>query len=109
MKEKNPVEKKHVQKKAEQKPAANKIVEKKAVEKKPVEKKAAPKAEVSTFVTLQINNQDYDSAKLQEEAIAKAKQIKADVASVDVYVNVAESAAYFTIDGEGSADYRIDL
>ena len=102
--EKKAVEKKPVEKKAETKPAA-----KKAAEKKAVEKKAAPKAEVSTFVTLQINNQDYDPAKLQEEAIAAARKIKADVASVDVYINVAESAAYYTIDGEGSSDYRIDL
>ena len=107
--EKKTVEKKPVEKKAETKPAAKKAAEKKAVEKKPVEKKAAPKAEVSTFVTLQINNQDYDPAKLQEEAIAAARKIKADVASVDVYINVAESAAYYTIDGEGSSDYRIDL
>lgn len=112
--EKKPVEKKPVEKKAETKPAAKKaaekkVVEKKPVEKKPVEKKAEPKAEVSTFVTLQINNQDYDPAKLQEEAIAAARKIKADVASVDVYINVAESAAYYTIDGEGSSDYRIDL
>ena len=127
--EKKHVEKKHVEKKAETKPAAKKAAEKKAVEKKPVEKKAAektvvekkpaekkpvekkaaPKAEVPTFVTLQINNQDYDPAKLQEEAIAAARKIKADVASVDVYINVAESRAYYTIDGEGSSDYRIDL
>ncbi len=122
--EKKTVEKKPVEKKAETKPAAKKAAEKKAVEKKPVEKKpvekkpvekkpvekkAEPKAEVSTFVTLQINNQDYDPAKLQEEAIAAARKIKADVASVDVYINVAESAAYYTIDGEGSSDYRIDL
>ena len=117
--EKKTVEKKPVEKKAETKPAVKKAAEKKAVEKKPVEKKpvekkpiekkAAPKAEVSTFVTLQINNQDYDPAKLQEEAIAAARKIKADVASVDVYINVAESAAYYTIDGEGSSDYRIDL
>lgn len=121
--EKKPVEKKPVEKKAAPKPVAKKaepkpvakkaaektVVEKKPAEKKPVEKKAAPKAEVSTFVTLQINNQDYDPAKLQEEAIAAARKIKADVASVDVYINVAESAAYYTIDGEGSSDYRIDL
>lgn len=107
--EKKPVEKKAPAKAPVKKAAEKKPVEKKPVEKKPVAKKTAEKAEVSTFVTLQINNQDYDPAKLQEEAIAKAKQIKADVASVDVYVNVAESAAYFTIDGEGSADYKIEL
>lgn len=106
-------EKKPAAKKAETKPVAKapakKAAEKKTVAKKPAEKKVSAKAEVESFVTLQINNQDYDPVKLQEEAIARAKKIKADVESVDVYVNVAESAAYFTIDGEGSADYKIEL
>ena len=83
--------------------------EKKPVAKKPVEKKQTVKDEVSSFVTLQINNQDYDPEKIQAQAIEAARKIKADVEKVDVYVNVAESAAYYTIDGAGSSDYRIDL
>lgn len=104
-------EKKETAKKPEAKKAEPKAEVKapaKATAKKPVEKPAA-KVEVSTFVTLQINGQDYDPAKLQADAIAAAKAIKSDVQSVDVYVNVAESAAYYTIDGVGSSDYRIDL
>lgn len=100
-------------KKAETKTAekapAKKAAEKKPVAKKPVEKKQTVKDEVSTFVTLQINNQDYDPEKIQAQAIEAARKIKADVEKVDVYVNVAESAAYYTIDGAGSSDYRIDL
>ena len=105
-------EKKETAKKPEAKKAEPKAEVKapaKAIAKKPVEKKPAAKVEVSTFVTLQINGQDYDPAKLQADAIAAAKAIKSDVQSVDVYVNVAESAAYYTIDGVGSSDYRIDL
>ena len=64
---------------------------------------------IQRSISSQTDLQDYDPAKLQEEAIAAARKIKADVASVDVYINVAESAAYYTIDGEGSSDYRIDL
>lgn len=114
--EKKPVEKKAVEKKTAAKPAAKSApakkapVEKKAAEKKPVEKKTAAKPqEVSSVISLEINEQQYDLAKLQAEAIEKAKKIKASVEKVDIYVNVAESAAYFTIDGEGNSDYRINL
>ena len=101
-------------KEAAEKPEAKKTetkAETKVTAKKPAEKKpaAAAKAEVSTYITLQINGRDYEPSKLQADAIAAAKAIKADVQSVDVYVNVAESAAYYTIDGVGSSDYRIDL
>ncbi len=103
-------EKKEAAKKPEAKKTETKA-ETKVTAKKPAEKKpaAAAKAEVSTYITLQINGRDYEPSKLQADAIAAAKAIKADVQSVDVYVNVAESAAYYTIDGVGSSDYRIDL
>lgn len=107
-------EKKEAAKKPEAKKTETKdetkVPAKKPAEKKPAEKKpATAKAEVSTYITLQINGRDYEPSKLQADAIAAAKAIKADVQSVDVYVNVAESAAYYTIDGVGSSDYRIDL
>ena len=103
-------EKKEAAKKPEAKKTETKA-ETKVTAKKPAEKKpaASAKAEVSTYITLQINGRDYEPSKLQADAIAAAKAIKADVQSVDVYVNVAESAAYYTIDGVGSSDYRIDL
>ena len=102
-------EKKETAKKPEAKKTETKA-ETKVPAKKPAEKKpATAKAEVSTYITLQINDRDYEPSKLQADAIAAAKAIKADVQSVDVYVNVAESAAYYTIDGVGSSDYRIDL
>ena len=102
-------EKKEAAKKPEAKKTETKA-ETKVTAKKPAEKKpATAKAEVSTYITLQINDRDYEPSKLQDDAIAAAKAIKADVQSVDVYVNVAESAAYYTIDGVGSSDYRIDL
>ena len=98
-------EKKEAAKKPEAKKTETKA-ETKVTAKKPA---ASAKAEVSTYITLQINGRDYEPSKLQADAIAAAKAIKADVQYVDVYVNVAESAAYYTIDGVGSSDYRIDL
>ena len=45
-----------------------------------------------------------------EEAIKediKAKDIKGK--DISVYVNVEQKAAYYTVDGQGSDDYKIDL
>jgi|GEM_PF-249836 len=107
--------------KAETKPAAKKAetksatktntksTAKKAEAKTAPAKKTAVKSEVSTSLVLQLNRHDYDPAKIELDAIAAAKLIKSDVKVVDVYINIEDSAAYFTIDGKGSADYKIDL
>ena len=82
-----------------------KTVEKKTAEKKPVEKKVA----VKSALTLQIDGQDYDPEKILADAVKAAEGIKKDVQVVKVYVNVNDKAAYFTVDGEGKPEYRINL
>lgn len=83
---------------------------KKTEEKKPVEKKTAPaKAEVKTAVTLQIDGRDFDPAKIVADAQKAAEKIKKDVKDVHVYINVNDQAAYFTVDGEGKPEYRVNL
>lgn len=83
---------------------------KKTVEKKPAEKKTAPaKAEVKTAVTLQIDGRDFDPAKIIADAQKAAEKIKKDVKDVHVYINVNDQAAYFTVDGEGKPEYRVNL
>ena len=49
--------------------------------------------------------------KLQiEEAIKKDIKDKGiEGKEISVYVNVEQKAAYYTVDGQGSDDYRIDL
>ncbi len=91
------------------KKAETKTEAKKAETKTAPAKKTAVKSEVSTSLVLQLNRHDYDPAKIELDAIAAAKLIKSDVKVVDVYINIEDSAAYFTIDGKGSADYKIDL
>ena len=95
---------------AEKKEAPKKAVaEKKTAEKKPAAKKATKETAVKAAVTLQINGIDYDPASIENDAIAAAKKIKATVKDVKIYINADESAAYFTIDGEGGDDYKINL
>ena len=89
--------------------AAEKKAAPKTAAKKPADKKATKETAVKAAVTLQINGIDYDPASIENEAIAAAKKIKATVKDVRIYINADESAAYFTVDGEGGDDYKINL
>lgn len=82
---------------------------KKTEEKKPAEKTAPAKAEVKTAVTLQIDGRDFDPAKIVADAQKAAEKIKKDVKDVHIYINVNDQAAYFTVDGEGKPEYRVNL
>lgn len=64
---------------------------------------------VKSTITLQLNGKDYDFNKIAKDSVAEAQKIKKDVKAVNVYVNAADSAAYYTVDGAGSADYKIAL
>ena len=75
---------------------------KKTEEKKPAEKTAPAKAEVKTAVTLQIDGREFDPAKIVADA-------QKDVKDVHIYINVNDQAAYFTVDGEGKPEYRVNL
>ena len=82
---------------------------KKTEEKKPAEKTAPAKAEVKTAVTLQIDGRDFNPAKIVADAQKAAEKIKKDVKDVHIYINVNDKAAYFTVDGEGKPEYRVNL
>lgn len=75
----------------------------------PAEKTAPAKAEVKTAVTLQIDGRDFDPAKIVADAQKAAEKIKKDVKDVHIYINVNDQAAYFTVDGEGKPEYRVNL
>lgn len=72
-------------------------------------KEAAKKTEPKAAVTLQINGKDIDLAKVQADAVSAALKVDSSVKDVHVYVNVAESAAYYTVDGIGKSEYCIKL
>ena len=84
-------------------------VKKTAPAKKTEEKTAPAKAEVKTAVTLQIDGRDFDPAKIVADAQKAAEKIKKDVKDVHIYINVNDQAAYFTVDGEGKPEYRVNL
>ncbi len=65
--------------------------------------------DVKSTITLQFNGKDYDFDKIAKDSVSAAQKIKKDVKAVNVYVNTADSAAYYTVDGAGSADYKIEL
>ena len=64
---------------------------------------------MKTAVTLQIDGQDFDPVKVIADAQKAAEKIKKDVKDVHVYINVNDKAAYFTVDGEGKPEYRVNL
>lgn len=93
--------------------ATKNTVSKKAAAKTTAEtastKAARKETTVKSSITLQINGIDFDPLKIQNDAVEAAKKIKADVKDVKVYIKTDEFAAYFTVDGEGSGDYKINL
>lgn len=88
------------------------VVEKKPIEKKTVEKKpAAPKAEPVITAVVQIGGQEFDVADIAEKAYKayKAEHKRKAVKEFKVYVKPEENVAYYTVNGEGSDDFKIEL
>ena len=102
--------KKEEPKETKKEAAPAKEAKKAAPVKKEAPKKApAAKKEAKTSVTLQYSGKDVDLDKLVEAAKKAASKVKADAKKVDIYVNVDERAAYFAVDGEGNADYKVEM
>lgn len=86
--------------------------------KEEVPKKAAPKkkaaekkAEAETTVTIQFQGKDIEVAQLVEKAREAFTQANPDVqiATLDVYIKPEEGVAYYAVNGEGSAEDKIEL
>lgn len=77
------------------------------VAKKATTRKTAPKA----TVTVEAAGKQFDITAIADKAVAayKAMNEKADVKTVDVYVKPEEGVAYYVINGEGSADFKVEL
>ena len=86
---------------AETKAAAEKVA------KKATTRKTAPKA----TVTVEAAGRQFDITAIADKAVAayKAMNEKAAVKTVDVYVKPEEGVAYYVINGEGSADFKVEL
>lgn len=74
-------------------------------------KPAEKKAETSIKTIVQVNGRDIDVSTIAADALKAYKSVhkRKVVNEFVVYVKPEENAAYYTINGEGSHDYKIDL
>ena len=72
-------------------------------------KSKAPELVLTT--TLQVGDAEFDISALAEKAYKEYKRVhrRKVITDFHVYVKPEEGAAYFTINGEGSEDFKIDL
>ena len=107
---KAPAEKKAAAKKA---PAEKKVAAAKApAEKKTAAKKpAAKKAEPVIKTILQVEGKDFDLSTVAVDALKKYKSThkRKVVEEFVVYVKPEDNAAYYTVNGEGQDDFKVDL
>ena len=87
---------------------ANDIVQPK---RKPRAKKADKKAEPVFITTLQVGDAEFDISDIAAKAYKayKSTHKRKVVTEFRVYVKPEENAAYYTVNGEGAPDYKIDL
>lgn len=93
---------------AEKKVAAAKApAEKKTAAKKPAAKKAEPV--IKTI--LQVEGKDFDLSTVAVDALKKYKSThkRKVVEEFVVYVKPEDNAAYYTVNGEGQDDFKVDL
>lgn len=84
----------------------------KATEKKPAEKKpAAKKAEPVIKTILQVDGKDFDLSTLAADTLKKYKSThkRKAVSEFVVYVKPEDNAAYYTVNGEGQEDFKVEL
>lgn len=106
---KTPAVKKTAAKKA---PAEKKVAAAKApAEKKTAAKKTEKKAEPVIKTILQIDGRDLDVSTVAVDALKKYKSThkRKAVSEFVVYVKPEDNAAYYTVNGEGQDDFKIDL
>ena len=72
-------------------------------------KSKAPELVLTT--TLQVGDAEFDISEIAEKAYKEYKRVhkRKVITDFHVYVKPEEGAAYFTINGEGSEDFKIDL
>ena len=78
---------------------------------KPRAKKADKKAEPVLITTLQLGNAEFDISDIAAKAYKayKSTHKRKAVTEFRVYVKPEEGVAYFTVNGEGSPDFKINL
>ncbi|MBQ8933629.1 MAG: hypothetical protein IJ061_05025 [Lachnospiraceae bacterium] len=102
------VEEKKTEVKAEAKAEAE--AAKKPAAKKAPAKKAAPAKKFEpkkTSVVFQADGKEFDCDEVVKNVMKACKGKTAK--KLEIYVNANEGAAYYVLDGEGSAEYKVQL
>ena len=73
-----------------------------------------PKSKASELVlttTLQVDDAEFDISEIAEKAYKEYKRVhkRKVVTDFHIYVKPEEGAAYYTVNGEGSEDFKVDL
>ena len=88
---------------------AETVVEAAAIEEKAVEKKAAKKPACKTSVCVEMNGLSVAVADIQTAVKKAVKEKELEPVELKIYINAQEQAAYYTVDGNGGEDYKVDL
>lgn len=82
----------------------------KTVEKQPEEKKpAAKKAACKTSVCVEMSGLSVSVSDIQNAVKKAVKDRGMEASDLKIYINAAEQAAYYTVDGEGGEECKVDL
>lgn len=78
---------------------------------KPRAKKVDKKAEPVLTIVVQVGDAEFDITDIAAKAYKAYKSVhkRKTVTDFRVYVKPEEGAAYYTVNGEGAPDYKIDL
>ena len=77
--------------------------------KETVEKTTVKASEVIADTTIELPGFAVTMSSIEEAIKKDIKDKGIEGKEISVYVNVEQKAAYYTVDGQGSDDYRIDL
>ena len=83
----------------------------KPAEKTAEKKTTAKKIEPVLTTIVQIGDQEFDITDIAAKAYKAYKSVYKHKVVIDfkVYVNLEENVAYYTVNGEGSDDFKIEL
>lgn len=84
----------------------------KEAKKAPARKTAAKPVEVKSSVYVQFAGKEFSESSLTEavkEAYTALGNRAEDIRTIDIYVKPEESVAYYTVNGQGSDEFKIEL
>lgn len=85
------------------------VKEEKVVEAKAEKKAVSRKPACKTSVNVEMNGLSVSVADIQAAVKKAVKDKGLDATEVKIYINATEQAAYYTVDGEGGEESKIDL